>query len=119
VPGAAFVIKEMAGRLDHDVGLNLAPLQRLGVALGAKADAPAVDQQVVAVDGHGAGEIAVHRVVLEHVGEVVGFEQVVDGDHLEVCKLLFTGDGAEGHAPDAAEAVDGYPDGHDAVSCGL
>ena len=48
--GAAVVIQEMTGRLDHDIGRDLTPGQRLGMALGAEADAAPVDQQMIAVD---------------------------------------------------------------------
>ncbi len=57
-----------------------------------------------------AVEAAVHRVVLEHVGQVVGLEQVVDGDHFNVLEVGHGG--TEHHAPDAAEAVDADLDGH-------
>jgi hypothetical protein len=55
-------------------------------------------------------EAAVHAVVLEHVGEVVGLEQVVDADDLDAGEVLHGG--TEHHAPDAAEAVDANLDGH-------
>jgi hypothetical protein len=58
-----------------------------------------------------AGEAAVHRVVLEHVGEggVVG--QVVDRDELEVRSCCSIADA--GHtAADASETVDGDANCH-------
>jgi hypothetical protein len=58
----------------------------------------------------------VHAVVLEHVGQVVGLEQVVDRDHLDVLEVR--DGGTEHHAPDAAEAVDADLDGHGKVSRG-
>ena len=70
----------------------------------------AVDDERVAVDCDVALEAAVHRVVLQHVGQVVGLEQVVDGDDLDVVEVLHGG--TEHHAPDAAEAVDANSDGH-------
>jgi hypothetical protein len=52
----------------------------------------------------------VHRVVLQHVGEVVGLEQVVDRDDLDLGEILDRR--AQHHAPDATEAVDADLDGH-------
>ena len=69
---------------DHDVGADLAPLQLGRVLHGGQADALAVDDQRVAVDRDVALEAAVHAVVLQHVGQVVGLEQVVDADDLDV-----------------------------------
>ncbi|MNT64342.1 hypothetical protein D3C72_2022340 [compost metagenome] len=75
-----------------------------------EADGLAVDNDVATFDLDRAFEAAVHAVVLEHVGQVVGFEQVVDGDDFDVGEVL---DRAAQHvAPDAAEAVDADLDGH-------
>jgi hypothetical protein len=103
--------QEDAGRLDDDVGADLAPLQLGRVLQRGQADLLAVDDQRAAVDRDVALEAAVHRVVLQHVSEVVGLEQVVDADHLDVLEVLHRG--AEHHAPDAAEAVDADLDGHE------
>jgi hypothetical protein len=69
-----------------------------------------VDDQRVAVDRDRAFEAAVYGVVLQHVGEVLGFEQVVDADDLDLVEVL--DGGTKHHAPDAAEAVDADLDGH-------
>ena len=47
---AGFLGQEQAGRFDHDVGADLAPLQVGRVALLRQADLLAVDDQRVAVD---------------------------------------------------------------------
>jgi hypothetical protein len=52
----------------------------------------------------------VHGVVLQHVGQVVGFQQVVDGDHFDAREIL--GDGAESHATDTTETIDANFDSH-------
>ncbi len=88
-------------------------LRLAGIPLLRQADPLAVDEQRVAVDRDLALEAAVHRVVLQHVGEVLGLEQVVDGDDLDLVEVLHGG--AKHHAPDAAEAVDADLDGH----CGM
>ena len=56
-------------------------------------------------------EAAVHAVVLQHVGQVVGLQQVVDADDLDVVSEVLHRS-AEHHAADAAEAVDADADGH-------
>jgi hypothetical protein len=45
-----------------------------------------------------------HRVVLEHIGQVVRLEQVVDGNDLDVAEVLHGG--AQHIAADAAKTVD-------------
>ena len=101
---AAFLFQEEAGAFQHDVHAHFAPLQVGGIFFSGQADFLAVDHQVVAVNGDVALEVAVHGVVLQHVGQVVGLQQVVDGDHFDTGEVL--GDGAESHAADAAETVD-------------
>jgi hypothetical protein len=75
---AAGLVQEDAGGFDHDVGADLVPLQVGGVLLLRQADLLAVDDQGVAFDADGALEAAVHAVVLQHVGQIVGLQQVVD-----------------------------------------
>src|SRR5690606_38700350 len=106
-----FLGQEQAGGLDHHVRADLAPLQVGRVALLGQADAVAVDDQEVAIDGHVGVEAAVHGVVAQHVGQVVRLEQVVDADDLDV--LAEVEDGRAEHvAADAAEAIDAYLDRH-------
>jgi len=76
----------------------------------------AVDHQGVALDVHLTLEATMHAVVLQHVGQVVGLEQVVDAHDFDVGKVLHGG--TEHHAPDAAEAVDADLDCHSSVSPG-
>jgi hypothetical protein len=106
-----FLGEEQAGRLEHDVGADFVPLQLRRVALLRQADLLAVDDQRVAFDRDFALEAAVHRVVLEHVGQVVGLEQVVDGNDLDVV-LEVLHRCAQHVATDAAEAVDTEFDSH-------
>jgi hypothetical protein len=99
-----------AGALDHDVGAHLVPLQLGRVLDRGQADLLAVDDQRAALDLDVAAEAAVHRVVLQHVGQVVGLEEVVDRDDLDLGEVLR--DSAEHHAADAAETVDANLDSH-------
>src|SRR3546814_1885010 len=62
-------------------------------------------------DLHLALEAAVHGVVLQHVGQVVRFQQVVDGDDLDVAAEILHRR-AQHVAPDAAETVDTNLDRH-------
>ena len=64
-----------------------------------------------AEDGDVAVEVAVDRVVLEHVGQVVGVQKIVDADDLDIREVF--GDSAERHAADATETVDAYFNRHD------
>ena len=86
---------------------ELAPADLFGLAGVGGHDTLAVDDDGVALHVHLAVETAVHRVVLELVGHVLGISTSVDGDEVALGVL----DGDTGNeATDAAEAVD--PDGH-------
>ncbi len=102
--------QEEAGAVDHQISAHFVPLQVGRFFLGGQADGLAVDLQVVAVHGDIAIKTAMHGVVLQHIGEVIRLQQVVDGDHFEAREVL--GDGTEGHAADAAEAVNTYFNRH-------
>ena len=77
-----------------------------GSRLGGHMDALAVDDDVVAVGRHLAGELAVDAVVLEQPGVGLGIGEVVDADQLEPA-IGTLEDGAGDQAADAAESVDG------------
>src|SRR5690606_13360378 len=68
-------------------------------------------------DHHLALERPVDRVVAQHVGQVVGLEQVVDRDDLDVLAEVLHRR-AQHVAPDAAETVDADPDCHDCPTPG-
>src|SRR5690606_13533709 len=87
------------------------PRQVGRIAFLGQADALAVDHQGVAVYRDLAVEAAVHGVVLQHVGQVVRLQQVVDGDDLDVVAEI-RHRRTQDVAPDAAEAVDAYLDRH-------
>ena len=73
-------------------------------ALAEDGDLAAVDDQGAVLRIHGAGELAVNRVIAEHVSHVIrGHEGIVDGHDLHVVPLLC---GAENQTADAAKAVD-------------
>ena len=55
-----------------------------------------------------------HAVVLQHVGQVIGFEQVIDADDLDVVEVLHRC--TQHHAADAAKSVDADFDGHGGLS---
>ncbi len=102
--GSGFVEKE-TGRFHHDVSADFVPLESGGIFDGSEADFVAVDDEVIALDRNVAFEAAVDRVVFEHVGEILGFKEIVDADDLDVVAEIFyrcTKD----HAPNASEAVD-------------
>jgi hypothetical protein len=77
-----------------------------GVLLGRDRDLVAVDDQRAVLDRDGAGEPAVHRVVLEQVPERRDVGEVVDEDEIERARgIRETADEA---ATDAPEAIDTY-----------
>jgi len=103
-------IEEEPGRFDHHVGADLAPLELGGVLDRGQADLLAIDDEGIAVDGDRALEASMHRIVLQHVGEVIGLEKIVDADDFDVGEIPHRG--AKYHASDAPESVDANFDGH-------
>jgi hypothetical protein len=101
---AGFPGQEEPGAFNHDIDIDLVPFEFGRVLDRAQADLLAIDDQVVAGDRNLALETAMHGVVLEQIGEVVGFQQVVDRNDLDFRKILDCG--TEHHAPDATESID-------------
>ena len=97
--------EEEAGGFNHVFCAYCAPSDFCGVLAGGHADVLAVDDEFGSFEVviHGAFELTVHCVVLEHVGHVVYGKKVVDGNNLNVVTL---GGGAEDKATDTAKAID-------------
>lgn len=106
-------VGEEAGRLDDDVGAELAPREVRRVALRERTDLLAVDDDVVVVEVHAQRETAEDRVVLEQVRERLVVREVVHADDLDVGARL--DDGAVEVPSDTTEAVDTDADGHNAL----
>ena len=103
---------EQAGAFQDDIDAEALPRQLGRIALGDDADAIIVHHQAVAVDPHRAGELAVRGVVLQEVSVGRGVAQVVHRDELQPVLLAALVVGAQHHAADAAESVDGNLDRH-------
>ena len=111
--GRCFV-EEQTGGINHDVSANRIPLQRSRIALLAQTNSLAIHHQLTVVYGDLSFEASMHAVVGEHVGQVVGLEQIIDADHLNVVEILYRG--TEHHATNAAKAVDADFDSHTSLS---
>ena len=98
--------QEQTRRLYDVLGTYLVPLQVCGILLGGDADGVAVDDQLallhVAADF--ALELTVHRVILQHVSQVIYRAEVVDTYNLELVSLRASS--TENHTADTTEAVD-------------
>ncbi len=101
---ATSVIQEEASGFDHDVHAHFVPLQVGRVTFGGQADVLAIHHQVIAFHGDVAVEVTVYGVVLQHVGQIGWFQQVVDGDHFDFREVF--GYSTENHATDATKAID-------------
>ena len=77
-----------------------------GILLGGHADGVAVHDQLALLDVvvDRALELAVHRVVLEHISQVVHRAEVVDAYDLVLVSLR--AGGTENHTADTTESVD-------------
>ena len=108
--GTGFVQKQ-AGGFNHHIRADRAPVQVGRIPLLGEANGFSIHHQRAILDRHVTLEASVHAVVLQHVGQVIGFEQVVDAHDFDVRKILHRS--AKHHAPDAPEAVDTYFDSHE------
>ena len=106
-----FVLKEEARGLNNVVNTDITPLQEGRIAFGCDANGLAVDNQVAVDHFDGAVEGAVHRVVLEHVGHVIGRQKVVDTDNFNT-EFGTRNGGAENETADTTETVNTNFDGH-------
>ncbi len=102
--GSGFLVQEDARAFHDDLGAHLVPLQVGGVLLGGEPDLLAIDDEVIALNGYRSLEPAMYGVVLEHVGQIGGFQDVVDADDLQIRKVLHCR--SEDHPADTAEAID-------------
>ena len=111
VSASLLIGEEETRGLDDDLGADVAPGESGGILLGRETDLLAVNDEIRALDGDLVLEDAVDGVVLEHVREVIGIEEVVDADDLDVVREVLDRS-AEDHATNAAEAVDTNLDSH-------
>jgi hypothetical protein len=102
---------EEARALERDVDAQRLVRQLGGIALGGDLHLAAPDVDRIAVDLDLAVEAAVHRIEAEQVGIGLDRAEIVEADDLDV-GAAGLGDGAQDVAADAAEPVDGDPDGH-------
>ena len=101
---AQILAQVLAGALADILSADGSPGNVLDVHGGEDGVLLAVDDQSAVLGGNLAGELAVHAVVLQHVGHVLGVhEGVVQADDLNV---VVSESGAEHEAADAAETID-------------
>ena len=106
----SFLGQKKAGTFNHDVNLGFVPFQFSRIFDCSQTDFFAIDDQRIAVDSNVALETAMHGIMLEHVSQVVWFQQIIDGDDFYFRKILCGS--AEHHTPDTAESIDPYANRH-------
>ena len=97
--------QEQTGRFNDVLGAHLVPFQVRGIFLGRYADSLTVDDQLALLDivVDRAVELAVHRIVLQHVSHVIHRYEVVDAHYFD---LIVGACGTEHQTADTAETVD-------------
>ena len=103
VAGGLLLGQEQAGGLDDIFSAYLCPRQVGGITLGEHGDGLAVDNDVVALGGDLALELAVHGVELQHIGQIIGRAQIVDAHDLDVGVIHAA---AHDHTADTAKTID-------------
>ena len=96
--------EEETGGLYNDVGVEGAPGDVGGILLAEDLNLVAVYDEVVAFHFDIVVEVAVYGVVLEHVSEIVGIEEVIDTYHNDVLRKVLHSS-AENHTTDTAKTV--------------
>ncbi len=84
VLAGSFVIGEAARGLDHQINAQVLPGQLLGVLQGQDLDRLAVDDEFAVARLHVRVQRAVHRVVLQQIGERLGIREVVNRDEVQL-----------------------------------
>jgi hypothetical protein len=102
---------EDAGAFQRDVDAEFLPGQLGRIALGGDPDLAVADADRVAIDRHGAGEAAMHRIEAQEMGVGLDRAEIVDADHLDIVAAGL-GNGAQHIAANAAKSVDRDPDCH-------
>ncbi len=99
-----FLGKEQTGGFYYIFGTYFIPSQFFGVLASGYADFFAVDDQLAVfnVRFHGAVKFAVHRIIFEHISQIVNRAQVVDAYDFNIFAFLRR---AEYKATDAAKTV--------------
>ena len=105
---------ENAGAFERDVDAERLVRQLRRVLDRGDLDRPHATIDAVAGDLHFAREAAMHRVEAQQMRIGLDRSQVVDRHDLDILPLGFH-NRAQDVAPDAAEPVDGNPDGHSAT----
>ena len=102
--------QEHAGGLHYILGAHLAPGDVLGIHAGEELHSLAVDDDGVVGVLNGAVKLAVHGIITQHVGHVIGgHEGIVDTHELDVG----TGDTrAEHQTADPAKAINANFNAH-------
>ena len=95
--------QEQTGGLDDVLRAHLGPGQVGGITLCKHGDGLAVDDDGALLAADLAGELAVHRIVFQHIGQIVSGTQIVDTHDLDLGVVHAA---AHDHAADAAETID-------------
>ena len=98
-----FLCQEQARGFDNILSADLPPGEVGGVALGKNGDFAAIDDDAIVVALYFGGKSAVHGVIFQHIGQILGRTEIVDADDLNLGMVKA---GAKDHAADAPEAVD-------------
>jgi hypothetical protein len=104
VCGSKLLGEEETGGLDDYVDTKLAPSDVGRILLCEDLDLLAIDDKIVALSLDIATEMSVDGVVLEHVSEIVGVEEVVDTYNLDLTSEILISC-TENHTADTAKSV--------------
>ncbi len=104
---STFAVGEQAGRLDHEVDLQIAPRQRRRVAFGEDFQLRLACPDDAVTDFDVLTELSEHGVVLQEVPHGLGIPEIVDRHDLEIPPTLELS--PKEVAPNASKPVDPHP----------
>ena len=95
--------QEQASGLDDVLGAHLGPRQVGRVTLCEHGDGAAIDDDGVLGAADLALELAVHRIIFQHIGQIISGAKIIDTHDLDLGVVHAA---AHDHTADAAEAID-------------
>ena len=98
-----FLGQEQTGGFNDILSPHLCPRQIGRVAFSKNGDIPPVDNDTILTCGNGPGKLAVHRIVLQHVGQIIGGAQIIDPHDLNFGMVQAA---AQHHTANTSKSID-------------
>src|SRR5450830_980061 len=102
--------QEKACTFNNNIGTHFVPFQVGWVSFCGQTNSLAVHHEIASTHRNIALELAVYRIMLKQVSQIIWLEQIIDGYYFNISKILDCC--AKHHTTDAAETIDTHFDCH-------